>query len=64
MGGFQPIFGYVGPETILPVASALAAIGGIFLAMGRGVTKFLALPFRAIRKTGATETSPESGDSK
>ena len=28
------LLGYIGPETVLPVTSALAAIGGAFLVFG------------------------------
>jgi len=31
------LFGYVGPETMMPVASILAAIVGVFLMFGRNV---------------------------
>ena len=31
----EMLFAYVGPETVVPVASALAAIGGTFLIFGR-----------------------------
>ena len=30
-----PVLAYVGPETILPVTSVLAAIGGAFMMFGR-----------------------------
>jgi hypothetical protein len=35
------VFAYVGPETVLPVASALAAIGGALMMCGRSVRSFL-----------------------
>lgn len=31
---------YIGPDVLLPVASALAAIGGMFLMFGRRVVGF------------------------
>lgn len=64
MGHFLPVFAYVGPETILPVTSALAAIAGLFLAMGRSVKGVLGVMFRPFRKTGASETTTQSGDSQ
>jgi hypothetical protein len=33
------LLGYIGPETILPLASILAAIGGAFLVAGRSIVK-------------------------
>jgi hypothetical protein len=36
------LLGYIGPETVLPIASALAAVGGFFLAFGGRVLQ----PFR------------------
>jgi len=31
----KPVLAYIGPDVLLPVASALAAIGGFFLMAGR-----------------------------
>jgi hypothetical protein len=31
------LFGYVGPETMLPLASVLAAVVGVFLMFGRNL---------------------------
>lgn len=64
MGDFLPVFAYVGPETILPVTSALAAIAGVFLAMGRSVKGVFALAFRPFRKTDTDETTTQSGGSQ
>ncbi len=41
-----PLFGYVGPETLVPLASGLAAVIGGLLAFGR---TGWSLCFRAIR---------------
>jgi hypothetical protein len=31
------LFGYVGPETMLPLASVVAAVAGVFMMFGRSV---------------------------
>jgi hypothetical protein len=44
------LFAYIGPETMMPIASGLAAVVGVFLMFGRSVTLF----FRTLaRKVGA-----------
>jgi hypothetical protein len=35
MSPFSGLFAYVGPDTFLPVTSALAAIAGVFMMFGR-----------------------------
>jgi hypothetical protein len=62
MGELPVIFAYVGPETILPVTSVLAAIAGLFLAMGRSARGVFALAFRPFRKTDPAETIGQCGD--
>lgn len=48
------LFAYIGPETIVPATSALAAIGGILLAFGRSATRpVVAGLFWLIGKKGA-----------
>lgn len=42
----NPLFAYVGPETILPITSVLAAIAGFFLTMGKSSLGYLAGFFR------------------
>lgn len=42
---------YLGPETIMPLASALAAIGGIVLMFWRRTVAFARLGARAVRDT-------------
>lgn len=42
------LFGYLGPETILPAASILAAFGGFLLAMGRKATYPFAVAYRKV----------------
>jgi hypothetical protein len=31
------LFAYIGPETMMPVASVIAAVAGVFMMFGRGV---------------------------
>jgi len=63
MAEFIPMFAYVGPETILPVTSALAAIGGAFLAMGRSVFRVFGVVLRPFRKRRELETEPSDDSS-
>jgi hypothetical protein len=44
------ILAYVGPETILPVTSALAAAGGVLMLFGRYVRRFFGWAFRLIAR--------------
>jgi hypothetical protein len=34
------LFSYIGPETMMPVASVIAAVAGVFLMFGRSVVGF------------------------
>jgi hypothetical protein len=34
------LFAYIGPETMMPVASIVAAVAGVFLMFGRNVLNF------------------------
>lgn len=34
------LFSYIGPDTMMPVASVLVAIGGVFMMFGRSVVGF------------------------
>ena len=34
------LFSYIGPETMMPVASIIAAVAGVFMMFGRSVTGF------------------------
>lgn len=57
------LFAYIGPETIVPATSALAAIGGILLAFGRSATQpFVAGFFWLIGKKSnvPSEAAPSS----
>jgi hypothetical protein len=44
------IFAYFGPETTLPVASAVAAAVGFVLTAGRFVTAWIAQRFRSFER--------------
>ena len=51
------LFGYIGPETIMPIASAIVAIFGAMLFMGRSVLAFFQnLGRRLLRKTDDNAT--------
>jgi len=41
---------YIGPETIMPLASALAAVGGVLLMFWKKVTGFTRAVFRRITR--------------
>lgn len=47
-----PLLAYVGPETVLPVASALAAIAGVFLTFGRYIRMMASRCWRTITRRG------------
>jgi hypothetical protein len=60
-----PLFAYVGPETILPAMSILAAIGGLLLTCFSFVAApfkraFAALTGRTIKEPEQTPTGPTS----
>ena len=46
---FGPIFGYLGPDTMLPLTSAIAAVVGAFLMFGKNTFRFVARLFRSPR---------------
>jgi hypothetical protein len=52
------LFAYVGPETVVPVASALAAIGGVLLMCWTHVKAFVGGCIRFVlrRKARSVET--------
>ena len=41
--------GYLGPDTLMPLASILAAIVGFFLMFGRGIFRFAKKMYRKMR---------------
>ncbi len=53
-------FFYGGPDTVLPMASALAAIGGLLLMLWKQVTMFLTRFFRLFRKRSSNSASDHS----
>jgi hypothetical protein len=44
------VLGYVGPDTVLPVASAFAAVVGALLMFGKYLWHFLVKMVRSVRK--------------
>lgn len=51
---------YLGPETLMPLASILAAIAGFFLMFWRVIVKFIKATYRKIR--GLPEEVPPDLD--
>ena len=39
MQGITSLFAYIGPETIVPATSVIAAVGGFLLAFGRSLLR-------------------------
>ncbi|NWG07500.1 MAG: hypothetical protein HXY35_12525 [Chloroflexi bacterium] len=62
MGLSDPINGrgYLGPETLMPLASVLAAIAGFFLMFWRVIVKFFKTTYRKMR--GLPEELPPDLD--
>ena len=56
---FASLFAYIGPETMLPVASAFAAIVGAILVCWRWIIAFVMKGYRLIFRRSA-ETESES----
>ena len=56
----MPILGYFGPETIMPVASILAAVGGAFLMFGRNILYFVKRVGRGMMGRGAAKAGERS----
>jgi len=42
------VFAYIGPDTLLPVTSALAGVLGVFLVFGRNTVHFTLQRFRRL----------------
>lgn len=53
---------YLGPETLMPLASVLAAIAGFFLLFWRLIVKFFKTLYRKIR--GLPDETPPDMDSE
>ena len=49
------LFGYVGPETMMPLASAVAAVVGVFLMFGRNVMYIARGVVRRVRSLAGAE---------
>ncbi len=43
------LFAYLGPETMMPVASIIAAVAGVFMMFGRNVVQISRNVIRRIR---------------
>lgn len=50
MGVSSMLFGYIGPEVVLPMASALAGVVGFVLMVGRAPFRFAAKVLRSLAK--------------
>jgi hypothetical protein len=61
LGLSDPIngLGYLGPETLMPLASVLAAIAGFFLMFWRLIAKFVKKTVRKIRGLPDEQLPPE-----
>jgi hypothetical protein len=55
------LFAYFGPETVLPLGSALAAVLGVFLMFGRQVIFMMRLALGRISRLFRRGTRPKSG---
>jgi hypothetical protein len=47
----HPLVAYIGPETVVPVTSALAALGGALLLLPRYVGRFATWCLRKVSRT-------------
>lgn len=56
------ILAYIGPETILPVTSALAATVGVLLMFGHRLLAIVKMPLRLIRGKPAMAPQHEAAD--
>ena len=45
-----PVFAYFGPDTLLPLASILGAIGGTVMIFGRTIVRIVKQSVRAVRR--------------
>jgi hypothetical protein len=59
------LFAYFGPETIVPVTSALAAVAGVGMILGRGALKLALMPLRVMREFAGrlARSRPRDGSS-
>lgn len=49
------LFAYIGPETILPLASAVAAIGGVFLMFWNSTRRAFSWCLQKIRRSSSEQ---------
>lgn len=54
------IFAYFGPETVLPLASVVATVLGVFMMFGRLTLKFALAPFQWIWTRGRAKAAPSA----
>jgi hypothetical protein len=52
------LFSYIGPETMMPVASVIAAVAGVFMMFGRSVVGFGRGIVRRVWPGSAPKTTP------
>jgi hypothetical protein len=45
---FIPLFAYFGPETFLPVASIVGAVGGVLMIFGRTIVRLASRSVRTL----------------
>jgi hypothetical protein len=65
LGFSNPVhgLGYLGPETLMPLASVLAAIAGFFLMFWRLIVKFVKKTVRKLRGLPDEQLPPEVEES-
>jgi hypothetical protein len=56
------VFLYLGPETVLPVASVLAAVLGVLLIFWRHVVALARKAMRALRRRSGPPSSADEGE--
>jgi hypothetical protein len=60
------LFAYIGPETMMPVASVIAAVAGVFMMFGRSVVGFGRGLVRRVwpgsARQAVTKPGPEAAD--
>ena len=52
------LFAYIGPETMMPVASIVAAVAGVFMMFGRNLLTFGRNVFRRIWPVNRPKVAP------
>ena len=52
------LFAYIGPETMMPVASIIAAVAGVFMMFGRNVMGFFRYMLRSIMPGSQRKPTP------